>query len=173
MNCQMIRVISSPSSSTTTPSTLIFSTTSTPSNLCEKPRSSYRRPADRLTSSYPTTPQYSNLWQVEESFRITKSDLKIRPVYHWKPSRVKAHLAISFAALFLVRHLEYRVKVQYKKLSPKKIKELLLSVQHSTLVDKTRKIKYAIPSKTNVDINKLYRIMGLKKHTTPYILGKF
>lgn len=88
--------------------------------------------------------QYSNLWQVEESFRITKSDLKIRPVYHWKPSRVKAHLAISFAALFLVRHLEYRVKVQYKKLSPKKIKELLLSVQHSTLVDKTRKIKYAI-----------------------------
>ena len=117
--------------------------------------------------------QYSNLWQVEESFRITKSDLKIRPVYHWKPSRVKAHLAISFAALFLVRHLEYRVKVQYKKLSPKKIKELLLSVQHSTLVDKTRKIKYAIPSKTNVDINKLYRIMGIKKHTTPYILGKF
>ena len=117
--------------------------------------------------------QYSNLWQVEESFRITKSDLKIRPVYHWKPSRVKAHLAISFAALFLVRHLEYSVKVQYKKLSPKKIKELLLSVQHSTLVDKTRKIKYAIPSKTNVDINKLYRIMGLKKHTTPYILGKF
>ena len=117
--------------------------------------------------------QYSNLWQVEESFRITKTDLKIRPVYHWKPSRVKAHLAISFAALFLVRHLEYRVKVQYKKLSPKKIKELLLSVQHSTLVDKTRKIKYAIPSKTNVDINKLYRIMGLKKHTTPYILGKF
>ena len=117
--------------------------------------------------------QYSNLWQVEESFRITKSDLKIRPVYHWKPSRVKAHLAISFAALFLVRHLEYRVKVQYKKLSPKKIKELLLSVQHSTLVDKTRKIKYAIPSKTNVDINKLYRIMGLKKRTTPYILGKF
>ena len=117
--------------------------------------------------------QYSNLWQVEESFRITKSDLKIRPVYHWKPSRVKAHLAISFAALFLVRHLEYRVKVQYKKLSPKKIKELLLSVQHSIVVDKTRKIKYAIPSKTNVDINKLYRIMGLKKHTTPYILGKF
>ena len=117
--------------------------------------------------------QYANLWQVEESFRITKSDLKIRPVYHWKPSRVKAHLAISFAALLIVRHLEYRVKIQYKKLSPKKIKELLLSVQHSIVVDKTRKIKYAIPSKTNVDINKLYRIMGLKKHTTPYILGKF
>ena len=117
--------------------------------------------------------QYNNLWQIEESFRITKSDLKIRPVYHWKPTRVKAHLVISFAALFIVRHLEYRVKVQYKKLSPKKIKDLLLSVQHSTLIDKTRKIKYAIPSKTNTDIKKIYRLMGVNRKTTPYIIGKF
>ena len=42
--------------------------------------------------------QYNNLWQVEQSFRITKHDLKIRPIYHWKPHRVKAHLAISFIA---------------------------------------------------------------------------
>lgn len=117
--------------------------------------------------------QYSNLWQVEESFRITKHDLKIRPVYHWKPQRVKAHLAISFAALFLVRHLEYRVRVQYKKTSPKIIKETLLNIQHSTLVCKQKKIKYAIPSKMNVLSKKLYRIMGVTRKTTPYIIGKF
>ena len=117
--------------------------------------------------------QYSNLWQVEESFRITKHDLKIRPVYHWKPQRVKAHLAISFAALFLVRHLEYRVRVQYKKISPKIIKETLLNIQHSTLVCKNKKIKYAIPSKMDVLSKKLYRIMGVSRKTTPYIIGKF
>lgn len=116
--------------------------------------------------------QYSNLWQVEESFRITKHDLKIRPVYHWKPQRVKAHLAISFAALFLVRHLEYRVRVQYKKTSPKIIKESLLSVQHSTLICKQKKIKYAIPSPMNVITKKLYRIMGVSRKTIPYIIGK-
>ena len=91
--------------------------------------------------------QYNNLWQVEESFRITKHDLKIRPVYHWKPSRVKAHIAISFASLLIVRHLEYRIKLQYKKLSPKVIRELLLNIQTSIVYDKTKKIKYAIPSK--------------------------
>ena len=64
--------------------------------------------------------QYVNLWQVEESFRITKHDLKIRPIYHWKPSRVKAHLAISFMAYTLVRILEHRVRLQYKKLSLKR-----------------------------------------------------
>ena len=91
--------------------------------------------------------QYSNLWQVEESFRITKHDLKIRPIYHWKPSRVKAHLAISFMAYTLVRYLEYRVRLQYKKLSPEKIRQILLSVQTSILYDTTTDKKFAMPSK--------------------------
>jgi transposase len=91
--------------------------------------------------------QYSNLWQVEESFRITKHDLKIRPIYHWKPSRVKAHLAISFMAYTLVRHLEHRVRLQYVKLSPQKIRKILLSIQVSVLYDTRTNKKFAIPSK--------------------------
>ena len=117
--------------------------------------------------------QYSNLWQVEESFRITKHDLKIRPVYHWKPSRVRAHLAISFAALFLVRHLEHRVRVQYKKLSPEMIRKLLLNTQTSILYSKVKKIKYAIPSKMKAETVKIYRLMDVKRDRTPYIIEKF
>jgi transposase len=116
--------------------------------------------------------QYNNLWQVEESFRITKHDLKIRPVYHWKPSRVKAHLAISFAALFLVRHLEHRVRLQYKKLSPEVIRKLLLNVQKSIVYDKSKKIKYVIPSKIKIDTKKIYNLMDISYSLTPYILGK-
>jgi len=117
--------------------------------------------------------QYNNLWQVEESFRITKHDLKIRPVYHWKPNRVRAHLAISFAALFLVRHLEYRVKVQYKKLSPEYIRKLLLNTQVSILYSKEKKIKYALPSKVKAQTIKIYRLMNVKREKTPYIIEKF
>ena len=117
--------------------------------------------------------QYNNLWQVEESFRITKHDLKIRPVYHWKPSRVRAHLAISFAALFLVRHLEYRVKVQYKKLSPEYIRNLLLNTQTSILYSKAKKTKYALPSKMKMETQKIYRLMDIKRDRTPYIIEKF
>ena len=116
--------------------------------------------------------QYNNLWQVEESFRITKHDLKIRPVYHWKPSRVKAHIAISFASLLIVRHLEYRIKRQYKKLSPKVIRELLLNIQTSIVYDKTKKIKYAIPSKIKLESNNIYKLMDKQYSTTPYIIGK-
>jgi len=117
--------------------------------------------------------QYNNLWQIEESFRITKHDLKIRPIYHWKPSRVKAHIAISFSAFLLVRYLEYRVKLQYKKLSPQYLKNLLLNTQISFLYSKTKKIKYAIPSKIKLDTQKIYRLMGVKINKTPYIVKKY
>ena len=103
--------------------------------------------------------QYSNLWQVEESFRITKHDLKIRPIYHWKPSRVKAHLAISFMAYTLVRYLEHRVRLQYIKLSPEKIKQILLSVQTSIYYDTKTNNRYSMPSLMSEDAKKIYKLM--------------
>lgn len=114
--------------------------------------------------------QYSNLWQVEESFRITKHDLKIRPIYHWKPNRVKAHLAISFMAYTLVRYLEYRVRLQYKKLSPEKIRQILLSVQTSILYDTATDRKFAMPSKVSDDAKKIYKLMEVPITTRPSIL---
>jgi len=114
--------------------------------------------------------QYSNLWQVEESFRITKHDLKIRPIYHWKPSRVKAHLAISFMAYTLVRYLEYRVRLQYKKLSPEKIRQILLGVQTSIFYDTTTDKKFAMPSKVSDDAKKIYKLMEVSVTTRPSIL---
>lgn len=117
--------------------------------------------------------QYSNLWQVEENFKITKHDLKIRPVYPWKPSRVRAHIAISFVALFLVKHLEHRVRLQYKKLSSQYIRNLLINTQTSILYSKPKRIKYALPSKMKAETLKIYRLMGIKRSTTPYIIEKF
>jgi len=114
--------------------------------------------------------QYTNLWQVEESFRITKHDLKIRPIYHWKPSRVKAHLAISFMAYTLVRYLEYRIRLQYKKMSPQKIRQTLLSVQTSILYDTTTDKKYSLPSKVSNDAKKIYNIMEVPVTTRPAII---
>ena len=88
-------------------------------------------------------------------------------------TRVRAHLAISFAALFLVRHLEHRVRVRYKKLSPQYIRKLLLNTQTSILYSKAKKIKYAIPSQMKAETIKIYRLMNVKRDRTPYIIEKF
>ena len=114
--------------------------------------------------------QYSNLWQVEESFRITKHDLKIRPIFHYKPQRVKAHLAISFIVYALVRHLEYRVRLQYKKLSPEKIRRLLLSSQGSIYYNTKTKKRYYMPSFLSSETKKIYKIMEVTPVTTATLL---
>ena len=116
--------------------------------------------------------QYANLWQVEESFRITKHDLKIRPIYHYKPQRVRAHLAISYAAYMLMRYVEHRIRVQFKKLSPARIRNLLLGVQTSIMVSQQKKIKYGFPSASKVDTKRIYHLMGISYNRTPYIIEK-
>lgn len=50
--------------------------------------------------------KYSQLWQVEKSFRISKSDLKARPVFHTAKERIEAHLTIVFASLAVIRLME-------------------------------------------------------------------
>ena len=116
--------------------------------------------------------KYVGLWQVEEAFRVNKHDLKMRPVFHWKPSRVRAHIAITFTAFSLVKYMEYRVRLQYKKLSPEVIRQALIRVQTSILFDTKKHIRYALPSKMNPDARKIYSLMNISKTSTPYILEK-
>lgn len=52
-------------------------------------------------------------WEIEESFRIMKSEFKSRPVYLSRDDRIKAHFLTCFISLFLFRNLEKTVKSQY------------------------------------------------------------
>jgi len=49
---------------------------------------------------------YHDLWQVERSFRMAKTDLRARPVFHHERDSIEAHLTIVFAALAISRHLQ-------------------------------------------------------------------
>ena len=49
---------------------------------------------------------YGHLWQIERAFRISKTDLRIRPVYHYKRRRIEAHLCIAFVAYSIWKELE-------------------------------------------------------------------
>lgn len=58
---------------------------------------------------------YHDLWQVEQSFRMAKSDLKARPIFHRTRDSIEAHLTIVFAALAIARHLQNRTGTSVKK----------------------------------------------------------
>jgi len=52
---------------------------------------------------------YANLWQIEKAFRMSKSDLKIRPIYHRKRVRITSHICIAFTAYGIYKELERRL----------------------------------------------------------------
>lgn len=114
--------------------------------------------------------QYGNLWHVEEAFRITKHDLKVRPVFHWTPNRIQAHLAICFTAYALVRQLEHQINLQYKNMSIEKIRQCLMQVQTSVLYHAKKKIRFALPARITQDAQRIYHALGLKRSVTPWII---
>jgi hypothetical protein len=68
----------------------------------------------------PVTPEfvisaYHQLFQIEKSFRMAKSDLQARPIYHRKRESIEAHLTIVFAALAVSRWIERRTGWSIRK----------------------------------------------------------
>lgn len=59
---------------------------------------------------------YHDLYQVERTFRIAKSDLRARPVFHHDRDAIEAHLTVVFAALAIARELQAATGVSLKKL---------------------------------------------------------
>ena len=58
---------------------------------------------------------YHQLWNIEKSFRMSKHDLRARPIYHHKRESIEAHLTIVFAALAVTRFIEDRTGWSIKK----------------------------------------------------------
>jgi transposase len=71
---------------------------------------------------------YRHLWQIERAFRISKTDLRIRPVYHRLPRRIEAHIIIAFCAYKLYMELERQLKVSKSSISAEKALDLMKSI---------------------------------------------
>ena len=67
---------------------------------------------------------YKELWQIERAFRISKTDLKIRPIYHYRHRRIEAHICISFVAYSIYKELEHLLKQAHLNMSSKRAAEL-------------------------------------------------
>jgi len=58
---------------------------------------------------------YHQLFQIEATFRMAKSDLRARPIFHHNRDAIEAHLTIVFAALAISRNIEYRAGISTKQ----------------------------------------------------------
>jgi transposase len=67
---------------------------------------------------------YKNLWHIEKAFRMSKTDLRIRPIYHRLQNRIEAHICISFTAYCIYKELERVLYAEKSTISLKKAAEL-------------------------------------------------
>lgn len=100
--------------------------------------------------------QYHQLWAIEKTFRISKTDLEIRPIYHHLKRRIEAHICISFAACKIYKELERQLNLKQSKLSPEKAIDIIKTIYkasfetpfsnnvHHRLVIKTEQQKHLL-----------------------------
>lgn len=67
---------------------------------------------------------YRNLWHIEKAFRMSKTDLRIRPIYHRLVHRIQAHVCIAFTAYCIYKELERVLYKEKSSLSLRKATEL-------------------------------------------------
>ena len=97
---------------------------------------------------------YHNLWHVEQAFRISKSDLQIRPIHHFKQQTIEAHILICFMSLAICKYIELKTDRSIKT-----IIKLLKSVTDATIVNVITGEKFILRSPINDEIQRLINLM--------------
>lgn len=76
---------------------------------------------------------YNHLWQIEKAFRISKSDLKIRPIFHRLKGRIEAHICIAFCAYKIYKELERQLKIKKADISTEKAIDIAKTIFKITI----------------------------------------
>lgn len=72
--------------------------------------------------------QYNGLWSIERAFRITKGTLDLRPMFHFTPKRIQAHVCICFVAYKIYKELERVLKISHLNMSVDKVIDIAKTI---------------------------------------------
>ncbi|MDP2302117.1 MAG: IS1634 family transposase [Ignavibacteria bacterium] len=115
----------------------------------------YTNLSKSILSDKDVIERYHDLWHVEQAFRIAKSDLASRPVFHYRADAVRSHILICFTALMFAKFLEIEIK-----LSIKQIVDIIWSVTYAKLYNRktgeTFLLKSKITPQTQIILNSLF-----------------
>jgi len=105
---------------------------------------------------------YHTLWKIEESFRIMKTTMEVRPIFHWTPKRIKGHFVLCFLAFLLERKLEWLLrdnKGDDLPASPGRIQEALNTMQLAGITANNEEIYIRV--KAHPLANKIFKTLKI------------
>lgn len=103
---------------------------------------------------------YKSLWSIERAFRMSKTDLRIRPIYHRLRNRIEAHVCISFTAYAIYKELERLLKQAKSMLSIKRSVELTHNMYQITYMLPQSKHTKSNLMKMDVEQKELFDIVN-------------
>jgi transposase len=113
---------------------------------------------------------YVTLEGIEDSFRSLKSELGLRPVFHFKEARVKAHLFVSVLAYHLLCAIRHRLRCQGYLMRWATVRQRMSTHVLSTISMKTESgatVSIRTPSSPEVFHRDIYRALGIRMNPLP------
>jgi len=115
---------------------------------------------------------YHTLWKIEESFRIMKSTLEVRPIFHWTEKRIKGHFVVCFLAFLLERKLEQQLnKAGVRDASPERIREAINRMEFAEIEMQGQ--SYYIKTKGTELGNRILRVLHMQPPKTMLQINEF
>ena len=116
--------------------------------------------------------QYNGLWVIERAYRVTKGTLAMRPMFHFTPKRIEAHVCICFVTYKVYKELERILKMNSINLSVDKVLNTAYFV-HSTSIAKTvTTLKIKLPA-SGETLTKTMLLTSKHKSIQQFFVKKF
>jgi len=109
---------------------------------------------DKEVSDQTIIEHYHNLWHVEQAFRVVKSDLKVRPIFHFKQETIKSHVLICFLALAISKYIEIKTGKSIKYVTHL-LKQVTDAKLLNTITGETVTMRSEIPEEIKILLAKL------------------
>jgi len=116
----------------------------------------YTNIAQNKMSDAQVIAHYGSLWHVEQAFRMSKNDLVVRPIFHYKKDSIKAHLVICFISLAVGKFLELKSGISLRR-----IVDLLKQVQDARIMNTQTNEEILLPAFVSQDTKYILEKLGV------------
>ena len=86
----------------------------------------------------------------------------MRPIYHWTPRRIRAHILICYIAYSALTFIKFQLKQKNIDLSFKRLRDELKVIQYSIVLDKTTNKRFILPSNIKSLHKQIYEALNIK-----------
>ena len=114
--------------------------------------------------------RYRGLWQIESCFRVSKTNLKMRPIFHFTPERIRGHIALCFLSLVTLKTVEKKLKDKGVKITTDKLISEVKQIGSTIIQDKSTQTMFKLPSTLTKEAAEIYSAMGVKRGTKPELI---